>query len=500
MSVRTTEPVGRARRAASPHPGRSQRSHRLAALTLAAWDALACIALFALTGMVAGSGLSDDASAAATPVLGLAPLLMAALAVVSLAVLGDYGKTPIHRGHLLPWSGGALVVALATAWITLLVAAAVASAPDLTQLALVSVALPLAWLPARVALRAARARRRERVLVLGSGAVAQQVVALAERNRHLGVAVVGFLDDFPLPLDEDAPPVLGGLEDLDDVLERERIDRVIVAFSPSNDSEVLAVLRRCDRHGVHLDIVPRLFDLVGEVATVRSFGGLALLGIQGRTAGPAQLAVKRSIDVALAVAGLMVLAPTLAVIALAIRMEGSGPVVFRQERVGRFGKAFEILKFRTMAVESDDEAAARIASWAESQVMEAEGSAVEMERLVSDLKARGAARTTRVGDVLRRSSLDEALQLWNVLRGDMSIVGPRPLRSFEVATLEGWQRTRQEVRPGITGLWQVSGRSHISWRERMQFDYSYVRHWSVALDLKIILRTVSAVLGRRGAY
>jgi lipopolysaccharide/colanic/teichoic acid biosynthesis glycosyltransferase len=180
--------------------------------------------------------------------------------------------------------------------------------------------------------------------------------------------------------------------------------------------------------------------------------------------------VKRIIDVVLASVALVLTAPLQLVIALMVRLRLGSPVLFRQERPGRDAELFEVVKFRTM-LPGDP----------------ARGTADDAERV------------TPFGEWLRSTSLDELPSLWNVLKGDMSLVGPRPLRRYEVDALVDWQLTRQEVRPGITGLWQILGRSEIAWNERMQLDYSYVRHWTFQRDLAIIARTAGVVLSRRGA-
>ena len=188
-------------------------------------------------------------------------------------------------------------------------------------------------------------------------------------------------------------------------------------------------------------------------------------------------------------AALVLLSPVMLAVAIAIRVQDGKPVLFRQTRVGQWGRSFEIVKFRTMVQGADETQA--------SELIEAGPDAIA--DVAETLKHQSDAWITPVGHFLRRTSLDELPQLWNVLKGDMSLVGPRPLRRYEVDALTDWQFTRQEVRPGITGLWQILGRSEIDWDERMQLDYSYVRHWSFERDLAILARTAGVVLSRRGA-
>jgi lipopolysaccharide/colanic/teichoic acid biosynthesis glycosyltransferase len=227
--------------------------------------------------------------------------------------------------------------------------------------------------------------------------------------------------------------------------------------------------------------VPRLYELV----QARGFelGRLSLLDAGGVPPRAAERTVKRVFDVAFAGLTLVLAAPLLAVIAIAIKLDDRGPVFFRQSRVGKNGEVFQMIKFRTMT--DGSEALSR-------KVIEG----LSVQDAVRELKHRSVEmHVTRVGAKLRRLSFDELPQLWNVIRGDMGIVGPRPMPEFEAVALDAWQaRTRQSVRPGLTGLWQVSGRSSLSWDERIQLDCVYARHWSVASDMRILARTVAVVV------
>ena len=200
-----------------------------------------------------------------------------------------------------------------------------------------------------------------------------------------------------------------------------------------------------------------------------------------------QTHAKRVFDIVAAFTLLLLLSPLLCVIGLLVMRDG-GPCVYRHARIGMNGKMFPCLKFRSMVPDADAALQRHLATDPEARA--------EWER---DFKLRHDIRITRLGRFIRRTSLDELPQLWNVLRGDMSLVGPRPLRPFEVDALGDWQLRRQEVRPGITGLWQVLGRSDINWTERMQLDYTYARHWSIAADMGILFRTVGAVFHRKGS-
>jgi exopolysaccharide biosynthesis polyprenyl glycosylphosphotransferase len=409
-------------------------------------------------------------------------LLLALLTPIALSFAAGYPRRRPPSAWLAS-IGVFLLVAACLLWPIWLLTAAVGWDQDFTQLVIASIALPIGWIVCRLVVETLATPRQENVIVVGSGVVCRRIAALAERHPERGMRVIGFLDDAPFPMGADGPPYLGETSRLDNLLAHGRVNRVIVAFSDSGDELLLQMLRDCDRHGVEVDIVPRLFDLIGLRPRVASLGGLTLISASPEPADGAARAIKRAIDVV--VSGLMIIifAPLIVAIAVAILVDDGRPVIFRQERVGRHGRTFMVAKFRTMRSAEPDEVE----------------DSRPIEEVVDAVKRAGAVRVTRVGDVLRRTSLDELPQLWNVLAGEMSLVGPRPLRPFEVDALERWQMRRQDVRPGVTGLWQVLGRSDVQWGERMQLDYSYVRHWSVLADLKILFRTVPAVMRKRGA-
>ena len=409
-------------------------------------------------------------------------LLLALLTPVALSFAGGYPRRRPPSAWL-DSIGVFLLVAACLLWPIWLLTAAMGWDQDFTQLMIASIALPIGWIASRLVVEARSTPRRENVIVVGSGVVCRRIAALAERHPERGMRVNGFLDDTPIPMGAGGPPYLGETSRLDELLARNEVDRVIVAFSGSGDEQLLKTLRDCDRHGVDVDIVPRFFDLIGLRPRVVSLGGLTLISASPHPVGGAARAIKRAMDLVVSGLTLVIFAPLLVAIAVAIVAEDGRPVIFRQERVGRHGRTFMVAKFRTMRVAERDEVER----------------SRPIEEVVEAVKRAGATRVTRVGDFLRRTSLDELPQLWNVFVGEMSLVGPRPLRPFEVDALERWQMRRQDVRPGVTGLWQVLGRSDVQWGERMQLDYSYVRHWSVLADLRILLRTVPAVLRKRGA-
>jgi exopolysaccharide biosynthesis polyprenyl glycosylphosphotransferase len=271
--------------------------------------------------------------------------------------------------------------------------------------------------------------------------------------------------------------------ELAQIIATERVERVIIAPDSHDQDEVLHVIRLIKALGVRVSVLPRLLEVVGSSSTFEDVDGMTLLGVRQYGVSKSSAMLKRAMDVAGAAVGLIVLAPLLALLAVAIKLDSSGPVFFRQRRIGRHGETFSMLKYRSMVENAED-----IKSTLHDR-NEARGG---LFKITND------PRITRVGGFLRRTSLDELPQLLNVLAGSMSLVGPRPLILDEDALIEGWQRRRLSVKPGMTGMWQIFGSSRIPMDEMVKIDYLYGANWSLWLDLKILLRTVPYVLRRRG--
>jgi exopolysaccharide biosynthesis polyprenyl glycosylphosphotransferase len=272
--------------------------------------------------------------------------------------------------------------------------------------------------------------------------------------------------------------------DLRDVIERERPDDVVLARAP-DDAALIDVLDVCRRHGVRLRVVPTATALLAHQATYVEGRALPLFEVVPPTIQGLDWLVKRAFDVAVSFLLLVLLSPLLLVAALAVRLTSSGPVFYRDRRVGIGERPFGLLKFRSMRDGADRE--------------QAELEALN-ERDGALFKIRHDPRVTPVGRVLRRLSIDELPQLWNVLRGEMSLVGPRPLPMRDYALLDEWHRKRYLVLPGITGLWQISGRSNLSFDDMVRLDFYYLEHWSVWMDVAILARTPGVVFSGRGAY
>jgi exopolysaccharide biosynthesis polyprenyl glycosylphosphotransferase len=328
---------------------------------------------------------------------------------------------------------------------------------------------------------------RQRTLILGSGVVAGQLVEKLHNNAQFGLDPVGIVDDEVHDIGTPDLPWLGRFTDLETIIEAQSIDRVIIAFSLASHEQLLESIRACRDVGVNVDVVPRLFEFLDGVRALDQVGGLPLLSIGAPMLTSASVAAKRALDTLGSLALLTLFSPVMIAIAVAVKLESRGPVFFRQPRAGRGNSSFQMIKFRSMYVDAEQRKA-------------------EMEKLneASDgvmFKIRKDPRVTRVGRFIRRFSLDELPQLFNVLKGEMSLVGPRPLIFPETAALEeDWHLRRLELRPGLTGPWQVYGRSQSPFQEMVRFDYQYVAGWSLARDVEILLATIPAVLSGRGAY
>jgi exopolysaccharide biosynthesis polyprenyl glycosylphosphotransferase len=336
-----------------------------------------------------------------------------------------------------------------------------------------------------------RQRRRggavERVLIVGAGEAGRMIMRNLVAHPEYGYQVVGFVDDNPDKgrTDIGRLQALGSVDNLPRVLEEQLIDEVIIALPWQAHRKIIRLIGECQRVDVRARIIPDLFQLSMTQVDVDDINGIPLIGLREVRLRGFNLAVKRVVDVLLAIVTLLLVSPLLLLVAVAIRLDSPGPVLFQQQRVGRGGRTFELLKFRSMVEGADAEREAL------TQVVGVDG---------RRFKLKDDPRVTRVGRILRRSSLDELPQFLNVLRGDMSVVGPRPGLSEEVARYHEWHKQRLGVVPGLTGLWQVSGRSEIPFDEMVLLDVYYIENWSLGLDLRILVQTIPSVLLGRGAY
>ncbi|PKO22371.1 MAG: sugar transferase [Chloroflexi bacterium HGW-Chloroflexi-1] len=328
--------------------------------------------------------------------------------------------------------------------------------------------------------------RDTRVLIIGAGKVGQELAQRIDAQGH-ELTLVGFLDDDSARLGQVIVgcPVLGVNEQAPTIVAEHGIDEVFFALPMRAHRSLESLVSALQAMPVRVRVVPDFFDLAFFRATIEDFGGIPLIGLRDPAIAGVNRLIKRLLDLAVAALSLTLAAPLMLLIGLAIKLDSPGPVFFRQQRVGENGKLFTIFKFRSMKADAEACQQEAITVGEEDQVLH---------------KRPDDPRVTRVGRILRHSSLDELPQLLNVLKGDMSLVGPRPELPWLVDHYETWQRKRFAVPPGITGWWQINGRSDRPMHLHTDDDLYYIQHYSPLMDLQILLRTIGAVLKGRGAY
>ena len=331
-------------------------------------------------------------------------------------------------------------------------------------------------------------RLQHNVLIVGNSAGVDEVAAVITRERRLGYQVLGCLT----PADDRTPetrsgiPVIGNCDDVTEMVVASGADTV---FFANGGLESAAQMRRVawdlENHDVHVVIAPSISEISGDRVSIRPVGGLPLIHVDPPRATDAARWGKRLLDSVGSFVILLLILPVIVFTALAIKLHDGGPVLFRQTRVGRNGKTFSLWKFRTMVTDAEQRLAA---------LHEEAGYEGGLFKMAED------PRITKPGRWLRRFSIDELPQLINVMRGEMSLVGPRPPLPLEVAQYDNHTSRRLHVRPGLTGLWQISGRSNLAFDEAIRLDLYYVDNWSMFQDFSILMKTFGAVVGSRGAY
>jgi exopolysaccharide biosynthesis polyprenyl glycosylphosphotransferase len=359
--------------------------------------------------------------------------------------------------------------------------------PDVSRLYLLAL-FPSQWLltlATRIALRFGFEQLRRRgynvryILIVGAGPRAQAFATKLEAHRELGLQIHGFLDDKA----QDLPRrwrQLGNLDEIETILHREAIDEVAICLPFSEWERMNAIAHICEEEGKIVRVPVDMLDRAFAAGRIEELDGTPVYSIVSGPDRAAALFTKRAIDVVVSAAALLVLSPILGALALAVRLREGSPVLFRQRRVGLHGRLFEVLKFRTMTVDAEERYADLV-----------DRSDPRAFKLTDD------PRITPIGRFLRRSSLDELPQLWNVLKGEMSLVGPRPAPPREVEGYDLWHRRRLSMKPGITGLWQVTARRSHRFDDRASLDLSYIDRWSLWLDMKILARTIPAAFEGR---
>ena len=357
---------------------------------------------------------------------------------------------------------------------------------------------------ARVGARAfARTRLAyvQNTVIVGADSVGVLMARKILDHPEYGVNIVGFVDPARERDSEvvSSLTVLGSPEELPEIVRRLDIERIVVAFFDRPVEEAIELVRSAKDLGVQIDLVPRLFDAVDPRASIHTLEGFPLIGLPPARLWRSSLSIKRALDVVLASAGLLALAPLVAFVALRIKLESRGPVFYKHLRVGMNGRPFHLFKFRTMYLEHcvgegyGGEAAIGV-------LQELLRDPVAREEFDRTHKLSDDPRVTTFGRFLRRTSLDELPQLYNVLRGDMSLVGPRPVTESELTRYRDEVVTLLSFRPGVTGYWQVNGRSRTAYDERVRLDLAYVRGWSLKLDVTVLGRTLWTLVKGHGAF
>jgi exopolysaccharide biosynthesis polyprenyl glycosylphosphotransferase len=371
----------------------------------------------------------------------------------------------------VPWLAHAVLASILLTWVYFKVLPTDRLA--LSDVIALGLAVPVAVLVLRSVVRrfSARALGAERVLFVGDGAENELLARKMASHPEYGLEPIGVV----VPHD--------GQLDLEAAVLEHRPERIVLSANQLEQDALVRVVHRCRGLSIKVSLLPELFTAMGPSVEVDDVEGVTVLGINPPVLPRSSRAMKRALDLGATVLLLPLLIPLTALIAAAIKVESRGPVFFTQRRVGKGGRRLNLVKFRTMVVGAEDRTDGLMnestdAGW---------------------LKLDHDPRITRAGRFLRLTSLDELPQFWNILKGDMSLVGPRPLIESEDRQIGGWARSRLELTPGLTGLWQVLGRTNIPFEEMVKLDYLYVTNWSLWSDIRLILRTLPAVVARRGA-
>ena len=324
------------------------------------------------------------------------------------------------------------------------------------------------------------------LIMVGASDVGKMVMQHVAAQPALGYRLLGFLDDAPHPEGRFGRfSQLGRIDQLAAIIRDFAVSEVIIALPSNAHQHAWELVGYCQEQNVRYRVIPDLFEMSLSRVDIDEIAGIPVIGFRESTIAGWNFVLKRALDVVVASLLLVLSLPLWLIVPLAIVLDSRGPVLHRQLRVGKDGQHFTFFKFRSMRQGAEDE-------WHQLRALnETEGPI---------LKIRNDPRLTRVGRIIRRTSIDEVPQLWNIIRGDMSLVGPRPPLPAEVLQYEPWQRKRLSVAGGLTGLWQVSGRSHLNFEEMVLMDIYYIENWSLALDLSILLKTIPAILTGTGSF
>jgi exopolysaccharide biosynthesis polyprenyl glycosylphosphotransferase len=464
-------------------------NHRQLFALLMSFDVVVCAVVFVALLMVPSvSGIADPTNNVGSSMvaLSIAALLAWPVAFQQMDIYGSMRTMDVSQilSRLAMAALGTSTVLAAVAFtFSVPVQSSFPFICGAAQFAVLAAGRVILFVPLRAFRRHGRNFRN--VLIVGSGPRAAYVKRSIDSKPEWGLRVIGFVDDTDTPIDPSLfNAKLFKIASMPDLLREQVVDRVIIAYPRSMLSMLSPVVGVCASAGIPFTMLADLFGDYLPPPKVTQFGTLAALDFAPVHHNPILLTVKRGADIVGAVAMLAITSPIMVLSALAIRLSDRGPVFFRQIRCGQNGRTFTMIKLRTMCVDADEQKTEL------AYLNECDGPI---------FKCRDDPRITTVGRFLRKMSLDELPQLWNVVRGDMSLVGPRPPIPEEVLQYQTFERRRLSMRPGITCIWQVSGRSNIGFDQWVRLDVEYIDSWSLALDLKILLKTIPAVLKGDGA-
>lgn len=333
---------------------------------------------------------------------------------------------------------------------------------------------------------------QRRVAILGAGRMAKLLAANLSWDNPYGIRIVGFLDENYLvgtPIFQGSK-ILGKFSEMGEIVQRNDLDEIILCVEGINSERLMELLEICIQTGARVKIASPLYDIMESLRFIERYGEIPVLGLAQSSSKKIQDLAKRIFDLVFASLGIMLLSPVFAVIAVAVRRDSKGPVLYHQIRIGKNGRQFKFYKFRSMEVGSDQDESRKekVAQLIRGELWDNSGGT----KIVDE------SRITRVGKFIRKTSLDELPQLFNVILGDMSLVGPRPCLPYEWDHYEDWQKKRLNCMPGCTGVWQVSGRNAISFNDMVILDFYYIQNASLFLDLQLILKTIPVMIFGRG--
>lgn len=332
---------------------------------------------------------------------------------------------------------------------------------------------------------------KRNVLILGDGKAGKMLASQLMFENPMGLDIIGFIDDTKDVGEEivGGKKVIGHFNDIKEIIEQDKIDELIVAEDKIGEEELLNLIDNCKKFNVSLKVTSELFDVVGKKLATERYANIPVIDVSPHYNNKLTYAAKRGMDIFLSVFSLIIISPLMIIIAALIKLTSSGPILFKQKRVGFYGKEFEIYKFRSMKVIDGEDEVRKL------QMLEFlnDKSGKIKTKVVND------SRITWIGKIIRKTSLDELPQLFNVIKGDMSLVGPRPCLPYEYDLYPEWQKRRVNVLPGCTGVWQVWGRSSTSYKDSVVLDLYYINKMSPWFDLQLLFQTIPVMLTARGA-